>query len=81
MKMELEPPGKGAGYVVGERQISVLWGSRATGQDFCVEESGIPLPEFTSCLTALLLAALLVATVAILRRNRKLFSPVSSAVA
>jgi hypothetical protein len=44
--MTLIPPGTGAGYVEQSRTVVATWGGQTDGQDFYIEESGIPIPEF-----------------------------------
>jgi hypothetical protein len=60
---------QGAGYKTAARTIVTTWGGIAGGQDFYLEESGVPIPEFSA--TGLLaLASALAASLYLLRWKR-----------
>jgi hypothetical protein len=65
---ELKPPGGEAGYKSQTRTTVTTWGGATGGQDFYLEESGIPIPEFPT--TGLLAAISAVAAAIILLRKR-----------
>lgn len=46
--MALIPPGTGAGYTEQSRIVVTTWGGETAGQDFYLEESGIPIPELSA---------------------------------
>ena len=68
--ISLEPPGAEAGYVSQTRTAVTTWGGETSGQDFYLEESGIPIPEFPA---AGILAAIsaIAAAVTLLRRQHR----------
>jgi hypothetical protein len=65
----------GPGYKSASRTVVTTWGAVSTGQDFYLEESGIPIPEFP--VTGLLaLVSALAASLFLLRWKRSLAIPV-----
>jgi hypothetical protein len=71
--MALVPPGNDAGYQSQSRNVVTTWGSDSSGQDFYLEESGIPIPEFP--LGALLTSISAIGAAIILLRRRVRQSP------
>jgi hypothetical protein len=59
----------GPGYKSGTRTVVATWGATSDGQDFYLEESGIPIPEFPAA--GLLAAVSAIATVMLLRRQHR----------
>jgi hypothetical protein len=59
---------EGPGYKSGSRTVVATWGGVASGQDFYLEESGIPIPEFPYAILALVSA--LAASLYLLRWRR-----------
>jgi hypothetical protein len=58
---------EGPGYVGASRTIVATWGGASDGQDFYLEESGIPIPEFPAA-GLLALVSALAASLYLLRR-------------
>lgn len=71
----LVPPGKDAGYKSASRTAVVTWGGDTKGQDFYLEESGIPIPEFPAAGIMALVSAL-AASLYLLRWRRNTAIPV-----
>ena len=66
--MELIPPGTDAGYQGQSKTLVSTWGSNTAGQDFYLEESGVPIPEFP--LAGMLTAVSSIATAILLLRRQ-----------
>jgi hypothetical protein len=60
---------EGPGYVGASRTVVTTWGSTTDGQDFYLEESGIPIPEFPIG-GVLALVSALAASLYLLRRRQ-----------
>ncbi|MGQ9543430.1 MAG: carboxypeptidase-like regulatory domain-containing protein [Candidatus Bathyarchaeia archaeon] len=71
----LVPPGKDAGYKSASRTAVATWGGVTGGQDFYLEESGIPIPEFPAAGIMALISAL-AASLYLLKWRRKTTLPV-----
>jgi len=67
--VSLAPPGNEAGYRSQSRTAAATWGGETSGQDFYLEESGIPIPEFPASGVLVSLSAVAVA-ITLLRRQR-----------
>ncbi|MEM3004744.1 MAG: hypothetical protein QXK96_05555, partial [Candidatus Bathyarchaeia archaeon] len=65
--MSLQPPGGEAGYRSQTRTAVTTWGGETSGQDFYLEESGIPIPEFPA--TGMFAAISAIASAIILLRR------------
>jgi hypothetical protein len=65
--MSLKPPGGEAGYRSQTKTVVTTWSSEISGQDFYLEESGIPIPEFPAGLFAA--AAAIASAIILLRRS------------
>ena len=63
------PMGNNAGYVSQSKNVATTWGVESTGNNFWLEESGIPVFEFPYCLPALMSA--LVASFFLIRWRRE----------
>ena len=72
---ELVPPGGDAGYKSASRTVVTTWGGASDGQDFYLEESGIPIPEFPAA-GILALVSALAASLYLLRWRRQTEIPV-----
>ncbi|MCK5627709.1 hypothetical protein KAI23_07065, partial [Candidatus Bathyarchaeota archaeon] len=59
---------EGPGYVSASRTVVSTWGGVSSGQDFYLEESGIPIPEFPAA-GLLALVSALAASLYLLRRR------------
>jgi len=59
----------GPGYVSASRTVVATWGGSTDGQDFYLEESGIPIPEFPAA-GLLALVSALAASLYLLRRKQ-----------
>src|SRR4030042_3772409 len=57
------------GYVSGSRTVVSTWGGVSSGQDFYLEQSGIPIPEFPAA-GLLALVSALAASLYLLRRKQ-----------
>ncbi|MEM3527083.1 MAG: carboxypeptidase-like regulatory domain-containing protein, partial [Candidatus Bathyarchaeia archaeon] len=75
IKAALVPPGGDAGYKSASRTAVVTWGGVTGGQDFYLEESGIPIPEFPAAGIMALISAL-AASLYLLRWRRNTVIPV-----
>jgi hypothetical protein len=60
---------EGPGYVSASRTVVATWGGSTDGQDFYLEESGIPIPEFPAA-GLLALVSALAASLYLLRRKQ-----------
>jgi hypothetical protein len=60
---------EGPGYVGASRTVVATWGGTSSGQDFYLEESGIPIPEFPIGGVLALISAL-AASLYLLRRRQ-----------
>ncbi|WP_455279007.1 hypothetical protein [[Eubacterium] cellulosolvens] len=58
----------GPGYVSASRTVVSTWGGVSSGQDFYLEQSGIPIPEFPAA-GLLALVSALAASLYLLRRK------------
>jgi len=58
LKVYLAAPDPTDAVVVQERTMVVTWGASAGGQDFFMEEGGVPIPEFPSAGVLMLISAL-----------------------
>jgi hypothetical protein len=67
---------EGPGYIGASRTIVTTWGGDSTGQDFYLEESGLPIPEFPA-VGLLALTSTLAASLYILRWRRQTEIPVN----
>ncbi|WP_455369455.1 hypothetical protein, partial [[Eubacterium] cellulosolvens] len=59
---------EGPGYVSASRTVVSTWGGVSSGQDFYLEQSGIPIPEFPAA-GLLALVSALAASLYLLRRK------------
>lgn len=62
---------EGPGYVGASRTVVASWGGVSSGQDFYLEESGIPIPEFPAA-GLLALVSALAASLYLLRRKTEI---------
>jgi hypothetical protein len=62
---------KGEGFKSGSRTVVTTWGGVSGGQDFYLEESGIPIPEFPAA-GLLALVSALAASLYLMRWNRRI---------
>ncbi|WP_455281924.1 hypothetical protein, partial [[Eubacterium] cellulosolvens] len=60
---------EGPGYVSASRTVVATWGGSTDGQDFYLEESGIPIPEFPAA-GLLAMVSALAASLYLLRRKQ-----------
>ena len=58
LKVYLAAPDPTDAVVVQERTVVVTWGATAIGQDFYLEEGGVPIPEFPAAGVLMLISAL-----------------------
>jgi len=65
----------GPGVKSGSRKVVATWGGVAGGQDFYLEESGVPIPEFPAA-GLLVLVSALAASLYLLRWRRHIAIPV-----
>ncbi|MBS7622316.1 carboxypeptidase regulatory-like domain-containing protein, partial [Candidatus Bathyarchaeota archaeon] len=72
--MSLQPPGGEAGYRSQTRMAVTTWGGETSGQDFYLEESGIPIPEFPAA--GILAAASAMAGVVVLLQRQRGYSAI-----
>jgi hypothetical protein len=68
---------EGQGYIGASRTIVTTWGGDSTGQDFYLEESGLPIPEFPA-IGLLALTSTLAASMYLLRWRRQTEIPVNA---
>jgi len=69
-RVHLLAPDHTDAVVMQERTVVVTWGASATGQDFYMEEGGVPIPEFPSAGVLMLISAL-AASLYLLRWRRQ----------
>jgi hypothetical protein len=70
--MALIPPGTGAGYTEQSKTAVVTWGGQTDGQNFYLEESGIPIPEFPLVGMLAAISAIGAAILLLKRQNRQI---------
>jgi len=58
LKVHLMAPDHTDAVVEQERTVVVTWGASAGGQDFYLEEGGVPIPEFPAAGVLMLISAL-----------------------
>jgi hypothetical protein len=63
-------PGTDVGYIGQSKEISTVWGATNTGNNFWLEESGIPIPEFSAPIFALTILAMFVALMLLYSKKR-----------
>jgi len=74
LKVYLAAPDPTDAVVVQERSVVVTWGASAGGQDFYLEEGGIPIPEFPAAGVLMLISAL-AASLYLLRWRKQAIVP------
>jgi len=67
---------EGPGYKSGSRTVVATWGGVASGQDFYLEESGIPIPEFPAASLLTAISAIATATMMLRRQHRNMLHPI-----
>jgi len=74
MKVHLMAPDHTDAVVMQERTVVVTWGADAGGQNFYLEEGGIPIPEFPAAGVLMLISAL-AASLYLLRWRKQAIVP------
>jgi len=74
LKVYLAAPDETEAVVVQERTVVVTWGASAGGQDFYLEEGGVPIPEFPAAGVLMLISAL-AASLYLLRWRKQAIVP------
>jgi len=74
LKVYLAAPDPTDAVVVQERTVVVTWGATASGQDFYLEEGGVPIPEFPAAGVLMLISAL-AASLYLLRWRKQAIVP------
>jgi len=74
LKVHLLAPDHTDAVVVQDRTVVVTWGAVAVGQDFYMEEGGVPIPEFPAAGVLMLISAL-AASLYLLRWRKQAIVP------
>jgi len=74
LKAYLAAPDQTDAVVLQERTVVVTWGASAGGQDFYMEEGGVPIPEFPAAGVLMLISAL-AASLYLLRWRKQAIVP------
>ena len=74
LKVYLAAPDATEAVVLQERTVVVTWGASAGGQDFYMEEGGVPIPEFPAAGVLMLISAL-AASLYLLRWRKQAIVP------
>jgi len=74
VKVSLMAPDETGAVVVQERTVVVTWGADSSGQNFYLEEGGVPIPEFPAAGVLMLISAL-AASLYLLRWRKQAIVP------
>jgi len=74
VKVSLMAPDETGAVVLQERTVVVTWGADSSGQNFYLEEGGIPIPEFPAAGVLMLISAL-AASLYLLRWRKQAIVP------
>ena len=74
LKISLKSPDETEAVVIQERTVVVTWGADAGGQNFYLEEGGVPIPEFPAAGVLMLISAL-AASLYLLRWRKQAIVP------